>query len=233
MRLWKRFWARALIGACVGFVVFIFAALSPLLWDSALLVGWDAGVGTWLTLTLVAIVRADAKRTWAHSQALEPETMYVLAIVIVTAAVGMLGAVGLATREAGRSPLEQNLHFAAGTLAVALAWLFVHTEFGLYYARLYYDEVTPDSAPSETEQGTDGPTALVAYRKGLEFPDGELVDYWAFMYYSFTIAMCYQTSDVTVTGSLMRRMTLLHAIVSFAFVLVILGYTVNAIATAI
>ncbi len=32
-------------------------------------------------------------------------------------------------------------------------------------------------------------------------------------------------------SSLMRRMTLLHAIVSFAFVLVILGYTVNAINT--
>jgi uncharacterized membrane protein len=136
--------------------------------------------------------------------------------------------VGLATREAGRSPLEQNLHFAAGTVAVALAWLFVHTEFGLYYARLYYDEVTPDVQSNE-----DAPTALVPYRKGLEFPEGELVDYWAFMYYSFTIAMCYQTSDVTVTGSWMRRMTLLHAIVSFVFVLVILGYTVNAIGTAI
>ena len=228
MRLWKRFWARALIGACVGGIVFVVSALSPLLWDSALLAGWDAGVGTWLILTLIAIVRSDAKRTWEHSQALEPETMYVLGIVIVTAAVGMLGAVGLATREAGRTPLEQNLHFAAGTIAVALAWLFVHTEFGLYYARLYYDEATPG-----TGSEGDAPTALVAYCKGLEFPDGELVDYWAFMYYSFTIAMCYQTSDVTVTGSLMRRMTLLHAIVSFAFVLVILGYTVNAIATAV
>lgn len=230
MRFWKRFWARTLIGACVGIAVFFLADLSPLLWDSALLVGWDAGVTTWLVLTLIAVVRADAKRTWEHSQALEPETMYVLAIVIVTAAVGMLGAVGLATREAGRSPLEQNLHFAAGTIAVALAWLYVHTEFGLYYARLYYDEVTPDPA---TGHAADAPAGLAAYRKGLEFPDGELVDYWGFMYYSFTIAMCYQTSDVTVTGSLMRRMTLLHAIVSFAFVLVILGYTVNAIATAV
>jgi uncharacterized membrane protein len=233
MRLWKRFWARALIGACVGSAVFILAALSPLLWDSALLLGWDAGVTTWLVLTVIAVVRADAKQTWEHSQALEPETMYVLAIVIVTAAVGMLGAVGLATREAGRSPMEQNLHFAAGTVAVALAWLFVHTEFGLYYARLYYNEATPDSTAPAPDPAADAPTTLVAFCKGLEFPDGELVDYWAFMYYSFTIAMCYQTSDVTVTGSLMRRMTLLHAIVSFAFVLVILGYTVNAIATAV
>ena len=110
-------------------------------------------------------------------------------------------------------------------LAVCLAWLFVHVAFGLYYGRLYYDEVTPGTGTA------DNGGATVPYCKGLEFPDGELVDYWAFMYYSFTIAMCYQTSDVTVTGSLMRRMTLLHAIVSFAFVLVILGYTVNAINT--
>jgi uncharacterized membrane protein len=233
MRLWKRFWARALISAGVGIAVFVLSALSPLLWDSALLAGWDAGVATWMILTISAITRADAKRTWEHSQALEPETMYVFAIVIVTAAVGMLGAVGLATREAGRSILEQNLHFAAGTIAVVLAWLFVHTEFGLYYARLYYDEATPDIITPDTAPATNAPTTLVPYRKGLEFPDGELVDYWAFMYYSFTIAMCYQTSDVTVTGSLMRRMTLLHAIISFAFVLVILGYTVNAIATAV
>jgi uncharacterized membrane protein len=228
MRIWKRFWARALIGACVGVAVFVLSALSPLLWDSALLASWDAGVITWLILTLVAIVQADAKRTAEHSQSLAPDTWYVLAIVTITAVVGLVGAVGLATREAGRSSTEQNLHFAAGAVAVALAWLFVHTEFGLYYARLYYDEATPDTKPQ-----TDAPTPLVAYRKGLAFPEGELVDYWAFMYYSFTIAMCYQTSDVTITRPWMRRMTLLHAIVSFAFVLIILGFTVNAIGTAI
>ncbi len=60
-----------------------------------------------------------------------------------------------------------------------------------------------------------------------------ILTFLAITYYSFTIAMCYQTSDVTVRGSWMRLMTLLHAIVSFAFVLIILGYTVNAIGTAI
>ncbi len=225
MKSWQRYWARGLISIGAGVLVFLLSSLSPLLWDSALLAGWDVGVITWLVLTLIAIRGADAQRTWQQSQALEPDTLYVLATVVLTAGLGLLGAVALSTRLAGRSPAEQNLHFASGALAVSLAWLLVHTAFGLYYGRLYYDEVKPGTGSAD-----DG-GATVPYQKGLEFPDGELVDYWAFMYYSFTIAMCYQTSDVTITGSLMRRMTLLHAIVSFAFVLVILGYTVNAINT--
>lgn len=225
MKAWQRYWARGLISIGAGVLVFLLSYLSPLLWDSALLAGWDVGVITWLVLTLVAIRDADGQRTWQQSQALEPDTLWVLFTIVITAAVGLLGAVALSTRLAGRTPAEQNFHFASGALAVSLAWLFVHTAFGLYYGRLYYDEMTPGTGTAD-----DG-GATVPYQKGLEFPDGELVDYWAFMYYSFTIAMCYQTSDVTVTGSLMRRMTLLHAIVSFAFVLVILGYTVNAINT--
>jgi uncharacterized membrane protein len=225
MKAWQRYWARGLISIGAGAVVFCLSYLSPLLWDSALLAGWDVGVITWLVLTLAAIRSADAQRTWQQSQALEPHTLWVLFTIVITAAVGLVGAVALSTRLAGRTPAEQNFHFASGALAVSLAWLFVHTAFGLYYGRLYYDEVTPGTGTA------DYGGATVPFCKGLEFPDGELVDYWAFMYYSFTIAMCYQTSDVTITGSLMRRMTLLHAIVSFAFVLVILGYTVNAINT--
>jgi uncharacterized membrane protein len=225
MKAWHRYWARALISVGVGVVVFVLSYLSPLLWDSALLASWDVAVITWLVLTLLAIRGADPQRTWQQSQALEPDTLWVLFTIVITAVLGLVGAVALSTRMAGRTPAEQNLHFASGALAVSLAWLFVHTAFGLYYGRLYYDELTPGKGAAD-EGG-----AAVPYQKGLEFPDGELVDYWAFMYYSFTIAMCYQTSDVTVTGQLMRRMTLLHAIVSFAFVLVILGYTVNAINT--
>jgi uncharacterized membrane protein len=49
------------------------------------------------------------------------------------------------------------------------------------------------------------------------------------MYYSFTIAMCYQTSDVSITSVKIRRITLLHAIFSFLFVSAIIGFVVNVI----
>ena len=53
------------------------------------------------------------------------------------------------------------------------------------------------------------------------------------MYYSFTIAMCYQTSDVLVISPAMRLLTLVHSIVSFFFVLVGLGLMVNIISNFI
>jgi uncharacterized membrane protein len=228
MHTWQRYSVRGPIALSAGVAVFTLAAFSPALWDSALLAGWDVGVITWLLLTFFAIRQADAQRTWEQSRALEPETLYMLVIVIITSAVGLVGSITLSTRLAARSPLQQDLHFASGVLAVVLSWLFVHTEFGLYYARLYYDQAAPDTL---VEDGGGG--AFIAFRMGLAFPEGELVDYWAFPYYSFTVGMCYQTSDVTITSPWMRRRTLLHAFVSFAFVLIILGYTVSSIGALI
>jgi len=63
----------------------------------------------------------------------------------------------------------------------------------------------------------------------LEFPTRPLPDYWDFMYFSFTIAMCYQTSDVTINVAATRRLMLLHAIYSFFFVVLIISIVVNAL----
>ena len=45
--------------------------------------------------------------------------------------------------------------------------------------------------------------------------------------------MCYQTSDVTITTTAVRRVTLLHAIFSFFFVVAIIGLVVNILSDAI
>jgi uncharacterized membrane protein len=42
--------------------------------------------------------------------------------------------------------------------------------------------------------------------------------------------MCYATSDVNVTSPAMRRLTIVHAMLSCIFVLVILGLLVNILA---
>ena len=53
------------------------------------------------------------------------------------------------------------------------------------------------------------------------------------MYYAFTIALCYSTSDISVTSARIRRVTLLHAIFSFLFVTAIIGFVVNIISNVI
>ena len=115
----------------------------------------------------------------------------------------------------GRPRWEVNLHMSASLLAVTLSWFLAHIYFGLHYARLYYDDAVIDGK--------------LTYQMGLEFPQRETADFWDFMHYSFTIAMCYQTSDVTVTSVRIRLVTLVHAIFSFLFVTAIIGFVVNVI----
>ena len=91
--------------------------------------------------------------------------------------------------------------------------------YGFYYARLYYQKV----------EGVEER----AWRKGLIFPEAEQPDYVDFLYYSFTIAMCYQTSDVAISSRQMRRITLVHALLSFLFVTGILGLVINVISNLV
>ena len=49
------------------------------------------------------------------------------------------------------------------------------------------------------------------------------------MYYSFTIGMCYGTTDVPILGAPIRRLTLLHAIYSFFYVAAIIGIVVSVL----
>jgi len=117
------------------------------------------------------------------------------------------------------SPLEKNAHTACSLMAMVLSWILFHGLYAFYYAHRYYD--VDESDPE------------LGVMKGLTFPNDEPPDYWDFLYYSFTIAMCYQTSDVTITGRSMRRVTLFHAVMSFLYVTAILGLVINIVSEQI
>ena len=109
--------------------------------------------------------------------------------------------------------MSRNLRIFAisqSVIGVFLAWLLLHIMYSLHYAKLYYGEIDHNDAN--------------AFRKGFAFPGNkDVVDYWDFVYYSFTIAMCFQTSAVTITLPYMRRLTIFHATVAYLFALAILG----------
>ena len=68
---------------------------------------------------------------------------------------------------------------------------------------------------------------------GLDFP-GELdPDYFDFLYFSFVIGMTSQVSDVQVTSRDMRRITLIHGVLAFAFNMLVLALSINVVASAI
>ena len=65
-----------------------------------------------------------------------------------------------------------------------------------------------------------------AHAKPTRFPDDR-----DFAYFSFVIGMTCQVSDVDVTSREMRRLVLLHGILSFGFNTVILALTINTLSS--
>ena len=101
-------------------------------------------------------------------------------------------------------------------LAVVASWLLVHTTFAIHYAHFYYGD--PDGKGPLEERG------------GLQFPGDAPPDYWDFMYYSYVVGMTCQVSDVQVTLHHMRRLTLIHGVLSFFFNTGVLALAINILA---
>ena len=98
---------------------------------------------------------------------------------------------------------------------MAFSWFLVHSIFAMRYAHIFYgDHETKPDAPAG----------------GLNFPDDEKPGYLDFAYFSFVLGMTFQVSDVEVTSKRLRKLALLHGILSFAFNTVIVALTINVIA---
>lgn len=66
--------------------------------------------------------------------------------------------------------------------------------------------------------------------KGLDFPATPEPDYLDFAYFSLVVGMTSQVSDVQITTSAMRRLALLHGLLSFLFNTVIVALPINVMA---
>jgi uncharacterized membrane protein len=65
---------------------------------------------------------------------------------------------------------------------------------------------------------------------GLVFPDDDKPGYSDFAYFSFVLGMTFQVSDIQITSKRLRRIALLHGILSFGFNTIIVALTINVIA---
>jgi uncharacterized membrane protein len=203
----RRAWRRLAVGVGAGVLGW---AAAPGQYGSAvkLISAWDAGALAMTALAWSFIARATPTRTRQWAAAIDPGRLAIGGFVIIASAFSLL-ATGYALRGARTCPLGgRNIFLGLGLLAVASAWLVTHTMYTLRYAHLYY---------------RDG----VEREGGLAFPGGGHPSYFDFAYYAFTLGMCFQVSDVTVTNPRMRRETLAHALLSFIYNTVILAVALN------
>ena len=142
------------------------------------------------------------------------EPKIVILGVTLAAVVICLGSLFQALNEKDGAPLpEQILAFAS----VALGWLTVHTMAAIHYAHRYW---SPELASDDAGENGD--------RRGLDFPGTDMPGIFDFLYFSFVIGMTAQTSDVAINTTAMRKINLIHAVVSYFFNTVLIAVAVNA-----
>jgi uncharacterized membrane protein len=178
-----------------------------------LLVGWDLGVGLYLILAYHLIARSDVHRLKRRAANQDEGNSAILVLTIAAAIASMAAIFAELATEPGVSRQPGQLILATAT--VVLSWAFIHSIFALHYAHEFYGE------------GRDHKTG------GMSFPEDPEPDYWDFTYFAFTIGMCAQVSDVTVSSKTIRRTVLVHSVISFLFNAALLALTVNIAASAI
>jgi uncharacterized membrane protein len=171
------------------------------------ILAWDLTALLYIASILWMIAHATVEDCHDHAALNDEGDWIILLLVVASAAMSFICiAVELPALKSPDRSLA--LGIAITGLTVALSWAFTHTVFTLHYANVYY---RPDA---------DGPG-------GLAFPGNRLPDYRDFLYYSFVIGCAAQTGDVGTVSPAMRRLTMVHGIVAFAFNTAILALTIN------
>lgn len=192
------------------------APLLPHAWPllSRLLTAWNITVWSYLLSMGWMMVRADQhdiRRAACRQDEKGPVILTTLSLVIMVSLVAIISQ--LSTLK-DLPPADMAYHYGFVVLTLTGSWFMIGTMFCSHYAHLYYIK-------NEGE-------------KPLQFPDQELTpNYWDFLYFSFTISMAVQTSDVAVRGRAMRQVVLGQSVLCFFYNLAILGLSINIAASLI
>ncbi|MDR8367839.1 DUF1345 domain-containing protein [Pseudomonas sp. JL3] len=206
MPLLARTHPRLSAAATLGVAAGILAPADSII--SKILIGWNAGVWTYLLLMLWLIARAKAPDVKRIAEVEDENAGLVLLLVCIAA----LASLGTITFElAGSRDLEtarKLLRYGFTALTVIGSWLLIGVIFSVHHARLYYT--------------WNGKESALRFAEGLTTPN-----YWDFLYFSFTIGVAVQTADVGVATRDLRKIVLAQSLIGFVFNTAILGFSIN------
>ncbi|TGD81581.1 DUF1345 domain-containing protein [Hymenobacter wooponensis] len=206
-------WKRLSLG---GLPALLLCWLMPGAWPLMLrlLGAWDGFAVSTLFITWAMILTADVGHIRQIATREDPGRVLSFGVVLTAATASLVAVVLLlSSMRQGTDPLLM-VHVVVSSLSVVTAWLLVHTLFTLRYAHLFYD-----AADASGQEG------------GLEFPgDEKEPDYLDFAYFSFVIGMTAQTADVSISDRGIRRLALLHGVLSFGFNTAVVALTISGLA---
>jgi uncharacterized membrane protein len=204
---------KLLMCLCVATVSFLF--LLPVRMEGATrtMVSWDIFCLCEIAIGLAIFTSVCPKQLRVLASREDASRPVVFSIVLV-AIIGSLGGVLLLLKNQEGWLLSKGLETFIYITGVIFSWVLLHMMYTHRYAHLYYG---------------DHPTRKNEIAKGLEIPGDEPPDYIDFAYFSFVIGMTFQVSDMEISSRRIRRLVLVHALLSFLFNTVIVALTINVV----
>ncbi len=144
-----------------------------------------------------------------HAARTDEPAIIIFAVTLATAAISLVS-LFMALNAGGK---ETMLDLVLAFSSVTLGWLTIHTMAAMHYAHTYWILQTGKNEGDS---------------RGLEFPGTKDPGGYDFLYFAFVIGMTAQTSDIAITTTAMRKINLVHAVVSFFFNTVLVAAAVNA-----
>ncbi|MFD1198338.1 DUF1345 domain-containing protein [Brucella gallinifaecis] len=199
----------AAIGGALGFILawFLDRQLAPV-------IGANCFFLIYLILALCALPKLTAAFLKKHAATADEPAWIIFLVTFATVLVAIISLFVLINQK----PEASLIALIVTLTSVPLGWCTIHMMTAIHYAHLYWQPTEP--------AGKD-PAHASPVRGGFAFPETPQPSGWDFAYYAFIIGMTAQTSDTNVTTTAMRKVTLLHSVVSFFFNTVLVAATVN------
>ncbi|GEO85053.1 MULTISPECIES: DUF1345 domain-containing protein [Alphaproteobacteria] len=164
---------------------------------------------TYLFLIGLRLPRMSADYLRERAEEADEPAVVIMLVTLAAVVVVIVSLFRALNSGSGGDALELVLAFAS----VLGGWMTIHTMAAIHYGHLYW---RPDTTAEKPEN-----------RGGLEFPGSPDPGGWDFLYFAFVIGMTAQTSDTAITSTAMRRINLIHSIVSYFFNTVLIAAAVN------
>lgn len=196
----------------VAGVIVFFALPSKVDFLTRIMLGWDVFslvtvIAYWTIFLKTSIAQIKEK-----ANAEDSSTIIIFSVVVIATLASLLAMILLVT---SKDESNKAIHLVTAISGMIFSWLLVHSLFAVRYAHLYYSD------DDKRRNNTKG---------GLDFPEDDEPDFKDFAYFSFVIGMTFQVSDVEISSKKIRRLALVHGLISFGFNTVIVALTINVIA---
>ena len=179
-----------------------------------IMISWAVFALSYIITSWIVFFAQEPAQIRALSKQEDGSRLYVFSLIIITAFASLFTVLLLMLSQNGKDT-PQAVFIPVAVSAMMFSWIMVHTIFGFHYAHLYYGDDTKDSTK---------------HAEGLEFPGEKKPDYIDFAYFSFVIGMTFQVSDTAVTSKTIRRLVLLHGLLSFGLNTFVVALTINLVA---